>query len=84
MQKLWQFWFPSGSTAGRSGSTAWVLQAVVPLVAPAVVPLRSRASTASNRGVFFVSGSTVLAAAVGAVVPLVCGSTALTTAVVPL
>ena len=31
MQKLWQFWFPSGSTAGRSGSTAWVLQAVVPL-----------------------------------------------------
>ena len=25
MQKLWQFWFPSGSTAGRSGSTAWVL-----------------------------------------------------------
>ena len=22
MQKLWQFWFPSGSTAGRSGSTA--------------------------------------------------------------
>ena len=32
MQKLWQFWFPSGSTAGRSGSTAWVLQAVVPLL----------------------------------------------------
>ena len=31
MQKLWQFWFPSSSTAGRSGSTAWVLQAVVPL-----------------------------------------------------
>ena len=31
MQKLWQFWFPSGSTAGRSGSIAWVLQAVVPL-----------------------------------------------------
>ena len=29
-------------------------------------------------------GFTVLAAAVGAVVPLVCGSTALTTAVVPL
>ena len=22
MQKLWQFWFLSGSTAGRSGSTA--------------------------------------------------------------
>ena len=31
LQKLWQFWFPSGSTAGRSGSTAWVLQAAVPL-----------------------------------------------------
>ena len=31
MQKLWQFWFPSGNTVGRSGSTAWVLQAVVPL-----------------------------------------------------
>ena len=31
MQKLWQFWFPSGSTAGRNGSPAWVLQAVVPL-----------------------------------------------------
>ena len=40
MQKLWQFWFPSGSTAGRSGSTAWVLQAVVPLYSGSTAPER--------------------------------------------
>ena len=45
MQKLWQFWFPSGSTAGRRGSTAWVLQAVVP--SRAEVPLLSGSTAGS-------------------------------------